>query len=232
MEKLYNGFTLDIPGEAFPLSTDSMALSGFVKLPRNARVLDLGAGAGTLGVLLCAKDAGCSVVGAERCPVSHAAAEKNILENGLQQRLKSLHCDIRQLQAHIAPGSFDCVVTNPPYFSGGPESLSHGPARREDNCSLADFVGQAARGLKYGGDFYIVYRPERLGELMGCCAAVKLEPKRLCLLRHKVGAPVTLVLLACRKGGKPGLLWEEVALQNADGSPTDYYKELYHLEEA
>ena len=228
MEKLYNGFTLDIPKEAFPLGTDSMALSGFVKLPRNARVLDLGAGPGTLGVLLCAKDAGCHVTGIERCEISHAAAEKNARENDLQDRMRTRLGNVRDMDM-IAPGSFDIVITNPPYFSGGFESLAHGPARQETDCSLADFVNQAARALKYGGDFYIVYRPERLGELIGCCAAVKLEPKRLCLLRHKEGGPVTLVLLSCRKGGKPGLLWEEAALQQADGTPTAYYKELYHL---
>ena len=53
METLHSGITLDIPSGAFPLSTDSMALSHFVRLPRNARVLDLGSGCGTLGLLLC-----------------------------------------------------------------------------------------------------------------------------------------------------------------------------------
>ena len=41
MEKLYNGFTLDFPEGAFSLSTDSMLLWDFTRLPRNARVLDL-----------------------------------------------------------------------------------------------------------------------------------------------------------------------------------------------
>ena len=30
MERLFNGYTLHIPEGAFPLSTDTMALSGFV----------------------------------------------------------------------------------------------------------------------------------------------------------------------------------------------------------
>ena len=41
MEQLPNGFTLNLPEGAFPLSTDSMVLSHFVRLPKNARVLDL-----------------------------------------------------------------------------------------------------------------------------------------------------------------------------------------------
>ena len=54
MEQLPNGITLNLPEGAFPLSTDSMVLSHFVRLPKNARVLDLGSGCGTLGLLLCA----------------------------------------------------------------------------------------------------------------------------------------------------------------------------------
>ena len=56
MEYLHNGYTLDVCRGAFPLSTDSIALSGFARLPKQANVLDLGAGCGTLGLLLCAKD--------------------------------------------------------------------------------------------------------------------------------------------------------------------------------
>ena len=52
MELLPNGLTLNLAEGEFPLSTDSMVLSGFVKLPKNARVLDLGSGCGTLGLLL------------------------------------------------------------------------------------------------------------------------------------------------------------------------------------
>ena len=56
MEVLHNGYTLELSEGAFPLSTDSIALAHFTHLPKHATVLDLGAGCGTLGLLLCAKD--------------------------------------------------------------------------------------------------------------------------------------------------------------------------------
>ena len=65
MEYLHNGYTLELCPGAFPLSTDSIALGGFVKLPRQAKVLDLGSGCGTLGLLLCANDPGFTVTGIE-----------------------------------------------------------------------------------------------------------------------------------------------------------------------
>ena len=65
METLFNGFTLEIAPGTFPLSTDSIALADFVRLPASARVLDLGSGCGTLGLLLCARQNDCAVTGIE-----------------------------------------------------------------------------------------------------------------------------------------------------------------------
>lgn len=87
----------------------------------------------------------------------------------------------------------------------------------------------AAWALKFGGDFYLVHKPERLAEIFSAASSNKLEPKRLCLLRHKENGPVSLVLVQCRKGAKPGLTWEEAALHSEDGQPTAYYRQVYHL---
>lgn len=229
MEHLHNGFTLDLPEGTFPLSTDSMVLSHFVRLTKNARVLDLGSGCGTLGVLLCAKDLNCTVTGIELTEVGHNAAIHNIAANQLQQRMKSICADLRTVPTLLPQGSFSCCVSNPPYFSGGPESSTVPLARRTDCCSIAELMTAAAWALKYGGDFFLVHKPERLGEIIAEGSKVHLEAKRLCLIRHSIGNPVNLILLQLRKGGKPGLIWEEISLKDSSGAPTDVYREIYHI---
>ena len=229
MEYLPNGFTLELAEGSFPLSTDSMVLSHFVRLPKQARVLDLGSGCGTLGLLLCSKDEHCSVVGMELDETAHLAAVENIRRNGLTARMESICADLRSVSEKFSPGSFSCCVSNPPYFSGGPASKATPLARREDTCSPAELFRAASMALKYGGDFFLVHRPERLAELIAKGSEAGLEAKRLGLLRHKDGAPVNLILLQFRKGAKPGLLWEEIVLHNADGSPTSVYREIYHI---
>lgn len=229
MEYFSNGFTLEIPAGAFPMSTDSMVLSDFVKLPKNARVLDLGSGCGTLGVLLCAKDLSCQVTGVELDENAHEGALANIRRNGLEPRMSSICADIRTLPASLQSGSFHCCVSNPPYFSGGPASRTVPLARRDDCCTTAQLCAAASRALKYGGDFFLVHKPEKLAELCACASSASLEPKRLLLLRHHDGAPVSMIALACRKGGKPGLTWEERCLFEPDGTPTPYYRTLYHI---
>ncbi len=225
METLHNGFTLDTQAGCFPLSTDSMLLSGFVKLPKNARVLDLGSGCGTLGLLLCAKDESCTVTGIELNEKAHAAALDNIRNNRLEARLCSICTDLRTISAD----NFHICVSNPPYFAAGPASRSLPTARREDTASAKELFAAAARSLRYGGDFFLVHRPERLAELCACAANHGLEPKRLQLVRHKKNGEITLILLACRKGGKPGLKIEEMYLFEESGEPSPAYRALYHI---
>ena len=229
MEKLHNGFTLALCEGAFPLSTDSIALAGFAKLPKNARVLDLGAGCGTLGLMLCARYPDCTVTGIELTDDAHKMALHNARSNGIDHRLTSICRDLKTIPSFLTPGSFHICISNPPYFTGGPKSSATPLARHTDACSLQDLFRSAAWALQYGGDFYLVHKPEQLGEICGCAAAHKLQPKRLLLLRHKENGPVSLILLQCRKGAKPGMVWEEAALHHPDGTPTPYYKELYHL---
>ena len=228
MEYLPNGFTLQLCEGAFPLSTDSMLLADFVKLRRNARVLDLGSGCATLGVALCAKDETCCVTGLEITESAHLAALDNIRRNDLTSRLTSICRDLRELPEDLT-GKFHCCVSNPPYFSGGPLSQRTPLARHENCCTPEELFAAASKAVRYGGDVYLVHKPERLAELCACAVNHKLQPKRLQLLRHKPADPISLVLLQCRKGGKPGLTIEEAYLQETDGNHSDYYRKLYHI---
>ena len=227
METIKNDFTLDLTG-GFPLSTDSMVLADFVRLPKQASVLDLGSGSATLGLLLCARDALCAVTGIELDESAHAAALRNIARNGLGNRLHSICADLRTMP--IVPGSFRVCVSNPPYFSGGERHSRNPDARREDTCPPDALFTAAAKALCFGGDFFLVHKPDRLAQLCYEASSHGLEPKRLRLVRHRPDSPVSLILLACRKGGRPGLQLEELTLYHGDGTPTDDYRRIYHLQ--
>ena len=230
MEYLPGGLTLTPGKSAFPLSTDSMVLAHFIKLKRAAKVLDLGSGCGLLGLLLCASDESCIVTGIELDEGAHAAALNNIARNKLEARLQSIHSDLRQLESAYN-GRFDCCISNPPYFSGGPASKTHTSARREDCCTVQELFTAAAKALKYGGDFFLVHRPERLAELISAGAHHQLEAKRLRLVRHRKDSPISLILLQLRKGGKPGLTIDELYLYEEDNLPSRFYREIYHIQE-
>ena len=143
--------------------------------------------------------------------------------------MESICEDLRSVSEKFSPGSFSCCVSNPPYFGAGALSQRLSTARQEGCCTPEDLFACGSRALKFGGDFFLVHKPERLAELINTAAKYQLEAKRLCLLRHRENAPVNLILLQLRKGAKPGLIWEEIVLHNADGSPTPIYQKIYHI---
>lgn len=227
MEYLPGGITLHLPPEGFPLSTDSVLLAHFVKLPKQAKVLDLGSGCGTLGLQLCARDPHCTVTGIEIDEHAHLAALDNIQRNHMAHRLNSICADLRSFS--MESGAYHVVVSNPPYFSGGPASATHPTARQDACCPPEALLAAAGRAVKYGGDVYLVHKPEKLAQLITCAAAQKLEAKHLRLIRHREGGPVTLILLRFKKGAKPGLIWDEQCLYTATGDQTPYFQEVYHI---
>lgn len=229
MEILQNGYTLELCDGAFPLSTDSMALAYFARLGKNAKVLDLGSGCGTLGLLLCAKDRSCHVTGVELSRSAHETALENIRRNGLEPRMASICADLKSIPHTLPRGSFSVCISNPPYFIGGGVRSGQENARHELQCSAEDVFSASAWALKYGGDFYLVHKPERLGELIKLGGKYAMECKRLCMLRHSPDTLPGVVLLAFRKGGRPGLKLEEICLRDSSGAFSQTYREIYHL---
>lgn len=231
LEQLPGGYTLSTEG-AYPLSTDSMCLAAFAPLGKNWRIADLGSGSGALGLLLCAREESCSVTGLELSEAAHETALRNIARCGLVGRLSSIPGDIRHARALLPHGGFQLVVSNPPYFQKGRGLSSHDPDRkqaREESCSLESLFDAAAWCLPTGGRFCLSYRIEGLADLCWQARKHDLEPKRLCLVRHRAETTPAFLLLECRRGGKPQLSLEELILYRPDGRPTPQMREIYHL---
>lgn len=225
------GWTFCFGDGAFKPSTDSFLLGSFPPLRRSWRVCDLGAGTGLLGLLLLAREPSLTVTGLELSPAACALAERTAAANGLTDRLVTLPCDLRERQQLPQAGTFDLAVSNPPYFpaGGGKTALgSRGDARSELTCTMAQLCGAALYLLRSGGQFCLVYRPERLAELLETLRRYRLEPKVLRFVqKNGVSAP-SLVLLACRKDGRTGLTVQPpLLLQNADGTETEELRRIY-----
>ena len=234
MEELICGkYRMQIPDAQFALSTDSMALTDFAQVKKGARVCDLGCGCGALGLLLLRDHPDAHVTGIELLPDAAAQARKNIDANRLSASFSVVTGDLRAHRTLLPASAFDVVVSNPPYFPAASSGVSpddaRAVARSEVCCPLDALCACAAYALRFGGDLFLVHRPERLTDLLCTLRAHALEPKRLRLVRHHAGADASLVLLAARRGGRPGLTLEpELLLFMPDGAPSAEYQRIYH----
>lgn len=213
-----------------PPTTDSMLLGSFPLLKPKGKVCDLGAGCGLLGLLLLSREPTLQLTNLELSPMAHSLSQQNAVDNC--QTITCILGDLRYPKEHFPSGSFDLMVANPPYFT--PDSGyvapddSRSQARSEVTCTLEDVFSTARYGLKWGGHFCLVHRPERLCDVLTLARQYALEPKRLRFVSTLPAQPPSLFLLDCCRGGKPHLtVLPPLYLQQPDGTPTSEVDTIY-----
>lgn len=184
-------------------STDDVltAWYGASWCPSAARVLDLGSGIGTVGMIVAWRLSGARVVTVEAQEESVRLARKSCRWNGLEDRYEIRQGDFRESGVLKAEERFDLILGSPPYFPAGSGILSEHPqkvaCRFELRGDIADYCAIAARHLSAGGFFACVFpiappmQAERIGE-SARAAGLALVRRRSVVLRE--GEPPLLSL--------------------------------------
>ena len=230
---LWEGGPVLAQSENFRYGTDSILLGNFIPVRGAKRAIDLGCASGVLSMLMLSRSDTISVTGLEINEEAAALAKENMARNGFSGRCEIVNGDIRSVRELFRAGSFDVVVSNPPYFpvrSGGVSpKTGRAEARGEVACTLEDLCAAAAYLCRWDGRFCLVHRPERLAELFAAMTGHGIEPKRLRFVCHRADAAPSLVLTEGRRGGKPGVAVEPMLIiTDPDGQDTDEIKRIYH----
>ena len=210
LDKINERLSLISLKKGLTFGTDSYLLAAFARGRESAVCAELGGGTGVVSLLCAARKKYKKIYCAEIQPYFADLIERNACLNSLNDSIEAINTDIRNLSVASVGGEVYSVISNPPYMSvsQGRENLSPemSAARREENGGLDDFTSAAARLLKFGGYFTVVYRPDRLSELLCSMSAHKIEPKRLVTVYPTASDKPCLVLVEGKKGASPGLV--------------------------
>ncbi len=233
-----NGLRIIQNIKAFCYGIDSVLLSDFAKEVKNgSTVLDLGAGNGILGMLMCGKTGIKQITGLEIQEDVCEMANRSIELNQLKERFTMINGDIKKVHELIDKESFDAVVSNPPYkrMNSGVinDSKTKLIARHEILCNLEDVIKAAFYALKEKGALYIIHRPERIVDLLSLMRTYKIEPKVIRFIQPKQSKKPTMVLV---KGVKYGNAFVEVErpliVYNEDGTYTEEVNKIYGINDS
>nr|WP_177296224.1 tRNA1(Val) (adenine(37)-N6)-methyltransferase [uncultured Blautia sp.] len=227
VDDLQNGYYVIQNPEKFCFGMDAVLLSGFAKIKKGQRVLDMGTGTGIIPVLLRAKTPGEHFTGLEIQEECAEMARRSVTYNNLEQDIDIVCGDIKEAAEIFGAASFHAVTCNPPYMIGqhGLQNpyMPKAIARHEILCTLEDVVSQASRVLKDRGHFYIVHRPFRLAEIFQVLTKYKLEPKRMQLVYPFADREPNMVLIEALKGGnsritveRPLIVYEKPGVYTED----------------
>ncbi len=217
--------------------TDAVLLASFASPLPNMTVCDLCTGCGIIPLFFCKNKAPKKVWGVELQTEAVDLFQKSVRENGLENILFPMQCDLTDLKSlgEIIPvGSVDMVTVNPPYYkkNSGREKLLEQQriARHEIACDLSSVIKAADFLLKYGGSIKMCHLPERLPEICHLMIENQIQPKKLTLVYNKQGEKPWLVLVSGKKGGKAGLeITKPLVMRKDSGEYTDELLKIYEM---
>lgn len=116
---LWPGGPVYVQSPHFLLGTDSILLADFVRPQSRRHGLDLGCGGGILMLLLKTRLPELCMEGLEILPEAADIARENLRKNFPGEIPCVRTGDLRNCRTYYSAGSFDFLVSNPPYFAAG-----------------------------------------------------------------------------------------------------------------
>ena len=229
----YKGLKLIQNKNWFCFGIDSVLLSDFAKnIKNNSTVLDLGTGTGIIGILMCKKTNLSKLKGIEIQSDVAEMASRSIKLNNLEDKFEIINDNIKNVSTYFSKGSFDVVVTNPPYKKENSGIINNTDnkiiSRHEITANLEDFIKQGSSMLKDNGSLYMVHKPERLCDIIYLMRKYNLEPKELKLVYSNTTSEPSLILIkGCKNGHAFLKVHKPLYIYKDDGSYTDEILKIY-----
>lgn len=227
-----NGLKIIQDTELYNFTIDPILLVNLSKIKENAIVVDLCSGGGIIPILVGGKSRAKKIYGIEIQKELCDLANLSLELNKQTDLVKIINDDIKNYGKYLSKGKTDVVFCNPPYMKNEStftsENVSRTIARQELKVSLEDCVKVGSELLKFGGVYYMVHQIKRLQEIMMLFSKYGLAIKNVCAFKAKVENQPHLVVVRAVKGGKLECNeFDEIVINNEDGTLTDYVKALY-----
>lgn len=217
---------------AFRFGVDAVLLANYVKSKNNAKVIDLCTGTGIIPFILSAKTKVSSITGIEIQSEMVDMANRSVLFNKLQDKIRFINHDLKDVDFIKSLDKVDIVTVNPPYKLKGSGIINvndkNAIARHEICCTLDDVIKASKNLLTHNGRFYMIHRPDRLADIMCTMRKYKIEPKFITMVHPNIKKAPNMVLIEGQNNGGVFLRWgEPIYIHNLDGSYTEQIDRIY-----
>jgi tRNA1Val (adenine37-N6)-methyltransferase len=231
IDALTGGWTIAQRKKGHRHSTDDLLTGWYAAevAPTAHRLLDLGAGIGSVGLIaLWRAPPDATLVAIEAQEVSFALLEQNIARNSLTSRVRAIQGDLRGVRFHEL---FDLVTGSPPYWdvSQGvvPADSQKAHARFELRGDIRDYALAARAALDDNGRFVFCFPTVQRARAESAVAAAELRVLRSRDVIPRAGAEPLFTLFACCRAEDAGpdhIRDEPHIVRDEHGEPTAMHR--------
>ena len=202
------GYKIVQKSDYFKFSLDSMLLANFVNINMaDSKLLDFCTGNCPIPIILSSSIK--NIVAFEVQKEIYELGDESLKLNNINN-VKLINDDIKNIGNYYEEGYFDIITCNPPYFKVIDSSRINDNnvkaiARHEILIKLEDIISLAYKFLRDKGKLYIVYRPDRLMELLKLFDKYKFGVKKLQCCYNNSESLSSMILIEAMKNGQDDL---------------------------
>ena len=202
------GYKIVQKSDYFKFSLDSMLLANFVNINMaDSKLLDFCTGNCPIPIIL--SNSIKNIVAFEVQKEIYELGDESLTLNNINN-VRLINDDIKNIGNYYEEGYFDIITCNPPYFKVIDSSRINDNnvkaiARHEILIKLEDIVSLAYKFLRDKGKLYIVYRPDRLMELLKLFDKYKFGVKKLQCCYNNSESSSSMILIEAMKNGQDDL---------------------------
>ena len=152
----FKQFRINQQQSAMKVGTDGVLLGAWAGVSQVSTILDIGTGTGVIALMLAQRsNARITAIEIEKNAAGEAA--ENAANSPWSERVSVLNTSLQDF-VKTNPGTFDLIVSNPPFFTNSQKSKCNYLAMAKHNYLLpyGDLVGCSARLLASGGRLAVI----------------------------------------------------------------------------
>lgn len=208
------------------VGTDAILLGAWAGLGAQnpTSILDIGTGTGVIALMVAQRFPSATVTAIDVDEAAADEAKENCRRSLWTDRCLAKRCPIQEFKE----GSFDLIVSNPPWFQDSlkPDGTSRTTARHDQSLSFSDLNSAAARLLSLSGRFAVVIPFHDGGQFCVDAAARELVCNRRTAVRPTPKHPAKRLLLEFTRDNSGHCEESEITVENRRHEYTKEYAEL------
>lgn len=228
------GFDLKIVQDTdfFNFSLDSVLLYNFLNIKPNMKIIDICSGNCPIPLMISKKTTS-TIYAVEIQKEIYDLGLESIKLNNLDDKIKLLNMDAKELTNKFETDTFDLITCNPPYFKNSENSKKNDNniktiARHEVKINLEDILKISRKILKNNGSIVLVHRPERLTEIILLMKENNISPKRIQFIYPKNNTESNMIIIEGTKNGNNSLkILKPLVIHEENGDYKEEIKKMF-----
>lgn len=222
----FKQFSLQHDKSSIKIGTDAVLLGAWTEVANTRNILDIGCGCGVISLML-AQRCQAHITGIDIDEDSIIEAEYNRKQSPWTEHISFQQIGLQSFVEEVKLLTYDCIVSNPPYFEQSLQSPypKRNIGKHNVELNLEELISCVSKLLHPDGKFYCILPANAAKKAINLCQVKGLYLSKICHIQAFPNKPPNRTLF-CFKKEKTIFTTEYMAIRDITKEYSDAYCQL------